>query len=100
MSSEYINPENPPDCIGFSWYSEDKNEQTGEIIYWGDFCWHPDNGGPKHGCDLLDGSGRIIPGKVCSFRMSESDLDAQKLSERIQENANETFNPHYDDENE
>ena len=57
------------DCVAFDSHGECVSEDGEECLHPASYCLHPENGGPKHGCDLFDINGRLIPNKTCQYRV-------------------------------
>ena len=68
------------DCVAFDSMGECSSKETSdEPLHPASFCLHPENGGPKHGCDLFDTDGRLIPDKTCLYRVRVNEPRADEL---------------------
>ncbi len=67
------------DCVAFDSQGECVSEEGEELLHPVSFCLHPENSGPKHGCDLFDLNARLILNKTCKYRVREGDPDATEL---------------------
>lgn len=71
------------DCVAFSTHGEFTAPDGERFLHPINYCMHPENGGPKHGCDLFDEEGRLMIGKACPFRVRNGAPGASKLYKSI-----------------
>ena len=67
------------DCVAFDSQGECVSEEGEENLHPVSYCLHPENGGPKHGCDLFDINGRLISNKTCLYRVRGGGPGANEL---------------------
>jgi hypothetical protein len=76
------------DCVAFSSGGGEPDTDGRLRIHPSTYCFHPDNGGVKHGCDLFEG-GKLVEVRQCPFRVREGEPGREEERLRIEQTVKE-----------